>query len=77
MDTNKIYTEHPRAKLVDIDGHQLFVEVVPCLRPEGYKTVRFTTYFQRSNRHAKDDMEQYHVTLSPEALQTLIDTISK
>ena len=60
-----------KLKLVDVDGYQTYVEVVDCVKPEGYKTLRFTTVFARS-RHPEGDRESYSVTLSPSAYNNFI-----
>ena len=63
-----------KEKLVDNDGFQTFVEIVDCVKPENYKTLRFTTVFARS-RHPEGDREAYQVTLSPSAYNALIDLL--
>lgn len=67
--TNKI-------KLSEADGFQTFVEVIDCLAPANYKTIRFTTVFARA-RHPEGDSQAYQVTLSPSAYSDLIDLLTK
>ena len=63
-----------KVKLADNDGFQTFVEVIDCVKPENYKTIRFTTVFARS-RHPEGDREAYQVTLSPTAYYALRDLL--
>lgn len=65
-----------KVKLADNDGFQTFVEVIDCVKPENYKTIRFTTVFSRS-RHPEGDREAYQVTLSPEAYCKFVDLLTK
>ena len=63
-----------KIKLLEIDGFQTYVEVVDCVKPENYKTLRFTTVFTRS-RHPEGDREAYQITLSPSAYSQLIELL--
>ena len=56
--------------LSNADGFETHVELLECLSPKGYKTLRFTTLFERS-RHPDGERQAYQVTLSPESLDVL------
>jgi hypothetical protein len=65
-----------KTKLIDNDGFQTYVEVIDCVKPENYKTLRFTTVFSRS-RHPQGEREAYQITLPPDAYSRLIDLLTK
>lgn len=61
--------------LSNADGFETHVELLECLSPKGYKTLRFTTLFERS-RHPDGERQAYQVTLSPESLNVMKEVLN-